>query len=84
MFVLQFVGLSLTCAVAAEDLQVGEVLDVQGGARHSEKGGEVCVGSVGRKSKSPALEMHTGLSPETWKSHRERWSATTVKHSGFF
>lgn len=54
------------CAVASEDLQVGEVLDVRRGAGHGEQSGQVGVGCVGGKTQGSALEMNSGLAPETF------------------
>lgn len=62
---LPFTGSSLTCAVATEDLQVGKVLDVRGGACHGEQSGQVGIGRVGGKTQSSAQEMNSGLTSET-------------------
>ena len=55
----------LTCAVASQALQMWEVLDVRGGAGHSEQSRQVGVGGVGRKTQSSALEMNAGLAFKT-------------------
>ena len=51
---------------------MGEVLDVLGGAGHSEQSSQVGVGSVGGKTQSSALEVNTGLMPEALRSDRRR------------
>lgn len=50
---------------------MGKVLDVRGGAGHGEQSSKVGVGGVGGKTQSSALEMNTGLMPETLKRNRQ-------------
>lgn len=58
----------LTCAVATDGLQVGEVLDVCGGAGHGQQSGEVGVGRVQREAQRSALEVDNGRMAGTFRS----------------
>lgn len=57
---------------------MGKVLDVRGGAGHGQKGCEVGVGCVERKTQSSALEMNSGWTSETLRRDRD----ADVRHPG--
>lgn len=57
---------------------MGEVLDVGRGAGHGEQSGQVGIRCVGRKTQGSALEMNTGLTPDTLESDRHARKVSVV------